>query len=99
MLSATYASCSPWLTLMIRSPGLRSGAHSSLVKWFSTRIRIGSATSAAPKDFSLGSPKNLAIISNGYFRESSAEEDAAKKNLNRPSRYSRVDQPACTAEG
>ena len=31
---------------------------SSAAKWSSTRTRIGSATSADPKDFSSGSPKN-----------------------------------------
>ena len=45
----------------IRSPGSASTAQSlSAAKWSSTKTRIGSATSADPKDFSSGWPKNSA---------------------------------------
>src|SRR4030095_8653463 len=44
-----------------RSPGSANTARSSSVKWFSTRTRIDSAISAAPKDFSLGWPKKPQI--------------------------------------
>ena len=54
----TYASCSPWRTSTIRSPGSANAARSSSAKWSSTKTRIGSATSGAPKEFSSGSPKN-----------------------------------------
>ncbi len=47
-----------WRTSMIRSPGSANAARSSSAKWFSTKTRIGSATSGAPKEFSSGSPKS-----------------------------------------
>jgi catechol 2,3-dioxygenase-like lactoylglutathione lyase family enzyme len=37
---------------------LEGVAHSSSATWFSTKTRIGSAISAARKDFSLGSPRS-----------------------------------------
>ena len=48
-----------------RSPGSASTARSSSAKWFSTRTRIGSATSAAPKDFSSGWQNHSVVIGNG----------------------------------
>ena len=38
----------------------KRGAQLVAAKWSSTKTRIGSATSAGPKDFSSGSPKNSA---------------------------------------
>src|SRR5688572_6626174 len=58
MLSVTYASCSPWRTSTIRSPGSGNAARSSSARWSSTKIRIVSATSGAPKEFSSGLPKS-----------------------------------------
>src|SRR5438046_6220208 len=58
MLSVTYASCSPWRTSTIRSPGSANAARSSSAKWSSTKTRLGSATSGAPKEFSSGLPKS-----------------------------------------
>src|SRR2546421_9644906 len=43
---------------MIRSPGSANAARSSSAKWSSTKTRIGSATSGAPKEFSSGLPKS-----------------------------------------
>src|SRR5688572_21431838 len=58
MLSVTYASCSPWRTSTIRSPGSGNAARSSSARWSSTKTRIGSATSGVPKEFSSGLPKS-----------------------------------------
>src|SRR5436189_1896853 len=45
------ASCSPWTTSTTRSPGsVTTARSSSAAKWSSTKTRIGSATSAGPKD-------------------------------------------------
>src|SRR5918999_3017455 len=50
-----------WTTSTRRSPGSESTARSSsAAKWSSTKTRIGSATSAGPRAFSSGSPKNSA---------------------------------------
>jgi hypothetical protein len=57
-LSVTCASCSPWKTSTIRSPGSANAARSSSAKRSSTKTRIGSATSGAPKEFSSGLPKS-----------------------------------------
>src|SRR3989304_8116371 len=43
---------------MIRSPVSANAARSSSAKWSSTKTRIGSATSGAPKEFSSGLPKS-----------------------------------------
>src|SRR5207249_215223 len=45
-------------TSTIRSPGSANAARSSSAKWSSTKTRIGSATSGAPKEFSSGLPKS-----------------------------------------
>jgi hypothetical protein len=42
-----------------------SMVRSSSAKWFSTRTRIGSATSAAPKDFSSDWQNHSVVIGNG----------------------------------
>jgi catechol 2,3-dioxygenase-like lactoylglutathione lyase family enzyme len=56
-----------------RSPGSESTARSSsAATWSSTKTRIGSATSAAPKAFSSGSPKNSAERRAGLLRRCTA---------------------------
>src|SRR5918994_6256575 len=60
MPSATSVSCSRWTTSTIRWPGSASTARSSSTKWSSTKTRIGSATSEAPRAFSLGWPSKSA---------------------------------------
>ena len=56
--SATYASCSRWTTSTRRSPGSARAVRNLSAKWFSTKRCIDSATSAAPKESSSGSPRS-----------------------------------------
>jgi hypothetical protein len=69
--SAICASCSPSTTSTIRSPGCARTAPSSSATSSNKKTRIGSATSAGPKKFSLGSRKSSPRV----------EPDAPSRNV------------------
>src|SRR5689334_11236041 len=60
MLSAIFASCSPWTTSTTRSPGSANTAPRSSMRWSTTKTCIGSVMSEAPRASSSGWPSKSA---------------------------------------